>query len=93
MISLLTLDFSQNNKEYYWTKILENINYVYDLLKLQSVENNKDKLFKLNNEAFIKLNANVKASAFYGYIYYIFLPDFKYNLAKELYNKYIKSVI
>ena len=93
MISLLALDFSQNNKEYYWTKILENINCVYDLLKLQYVENNKDKLFKLNNEAFIKLNANVKASAFYDYIYYIFLPDFKYNLAKELYNKYIKSVI
>ena len=78
-------DFSIEEKDSYIKNILNNIESVNSYIKLNYDENVKKVLVKSFNEKFINLIENVKASVFYDYIYYLFLPEFKYNLAKKTY--------
>ena len=86
MKNLMNLNLAEEIKEQYFTDIINNIDKVNKLIELYNCEKNKNSLKERYEKRMIILEENIKASVFYDFFYYSFIPRLKYEKCLEFYN-------
>jgi len=83
--NLIDFNLDDKERETYINNILKNIQNVYDFMNLKFDDSKRNELIEMNKIKFLSLIENIKASSFYDYVYYFFLPELKYELSRKIY--------
>lgn len=83
--NLIDFNLDDKEREAYINSILKNIQNVYDFMDLEFDNSKKNELIEISKKKFLSLIENIKASSFYDYAYYVFLPELKYELSRKMY--------